>query len=115
MLFRKEITMKILLVFALCVPVFCSSASVPACVCDRRDCEEVGASECPGLGILVWDPCGCCLECARTEGEPCGGELGFSGTCEPGLSCQQPGPSPSEGVCRLLPSDDNERLNNNFL
>lgn len=42
----------------------------------------------------------CCQECARTEGEPCGGDLGFSGTCEPGLTCQQPGLTPSEGTCR---------------
>ncbi|KAK9878352.1 hypothetical protein WA026_021655 [Henosepilachna vigintioctopunctata] len=44
----------------------------------------------------------CCQECARTEGEPCGGDLGFSGTCEPGLICQQPGPSPSEGTCKPI-------------
>ncbi|KAJ8959399.1 hypothetical protein NQ318_022087 [Aromia moschata] len=50
----------------------------------------------------------CCKECAKTEGEPCGGDLGFSGTCEPGLSCQQPGPSPSEGVCRPIIFDTHE-------
>ncbi|KAJ8966576.1 hypothetical protein NQ317_014488 [Molorchus minor] len=50
----------------------------------------------------------CCQECAKTEGEPCGGDLGFSGTCEPGLTCQQPGPSPSEGTCRPIIFDTHE-------
>lgn len=50
----------------------------------------------------------CCKECAKTEGEPCGGELGFSGTCEPGLSCQQPGPTPTEGICRPILLEDVE-------
>ncbi|KAG5899257.1 hypothetical protein JTB14_035435 [Gonioctena quinquepunctata] len=50
----------------------------------------------------------CCQECAKTEGEPCGGDLGFSGTCEPGLTCQQPGPSPSEGLCRPIIFDNHE-------
>ncbi|KAH1003572.1 hypothetical protein HUJ04_003473 [Dendroctonus ponderosae] len=49
----------------------------------------------------------CCEECARTEGEPCGGDLGFSGTCEPGLTCQQPGLTPSEGTCR--PDTDGQK------
>ncbi|KAK9737089.1 hypothetical protein QE152_g11047 [Popillia japonica] len=50
----------------------------------------------------------CCKECAKTEGEPCGGELGFSGTCEPGLSCQQPGLTPTEGICRPILLEDVE-------
>lgn len=50
----------------------------------------------------------CCQECARTEGEPCGGDQGFSGTCEPGLSCQQPGISPSVGICRPIVFDTGE-------
>ena len=50
------------------------------------------------LSALTFVP-RCCQECAKTEGEPCGGELGFSGTCEPGLSCQRPGPTPAEGTC----------------
>lgn len=50
----------------------------------------------------------CCQECARTEGEPCGGDQGFSGTCEPGLSCQQPGLSPSVGICRPIVFDTGE-------
>ncbi|XP_022904305.1 insulin-like growth factor-binding protein 7 [Onthophagus taurus] len=85
--------------------VFCSGLTAPACVCDRRECEIVNEVDCPGQGIVVWDPCKCCQECAKTEGEPCGGELGFSGTCEPGLSCQQPGRTPAEGTCRPIGLD----------
>ncbi|CAH1119793.1 unnamed protein product [Phaedon cochleariae] len=87
---------------------FCGGLTAPACVCDRRECEIVNEVDCPGLGIVVWDPCECCQECAKTEGEPCGGDLGFSGTCEPGLTCQQPGPSPSEGICRPIIFDNHE-------
>lgn len=56
------------------------------------------------LSALTFVP-RCCQECAKTEGEPCGGELGFSGTCEPGLSCQRPGPTPAEGTCAPAFSD----------
>lgn len=95
--------MKSMLVFLVAAVIaFCGGLSAPACVCDKRECETINEVDCPGLGIVVWDPCRCCQECARTEGEPCGGDLGFSGTCEPGLSCQQPGPSPSEGTCRPI-------------
>ncbi|KAK4873217.1 hypothetical protein RN001_015246 [Aquatica leii] len=85
---------------------FCGCFTAPTCVCDRRECEIVDGLDCPGLGVVVWDPCKCCQECARTEGEPCGGDQGFSGTCEPGLSCQQPGPSPSEGICKPIILDN---------
>ncbi|KAB0792125.1 hypothetical protein PPYR_14086 [Photinus pyralis] len=84
----------------------CWCFTVPTCVCDRRECEIIDEFDCPGLGVVVWDPCKCCEECARTEGEPCGGDQGFSGTCEPGLSCQQPGPSPSEGICKPIILDN---------
>ncbi|KAL1516939.1 hypothetical protein ABEB36_000768 [Hypothenemus hampei] len=87
---------------------FCGGLSTPACVCDKRECEIVNEVDCPGLGVVVWDPCKCCQECAKTEGEPCGGDLGFSGTCEPGLSCQQPGPTPSEGICRPMMFNSHE-------
>lgn len=31
--------------------------SAPSCVCDTSDCDEVQSADCPGLGIVVWDPC----------------------------------------------------------
>lgn len=52
--------------------------------------------------------CRCCRVCARTEGEPCGGVLGFSGECEPGLFCQQQTNNvdvdfdSSEGICQRV-------------
>jgi hypothetical protein len=27
------------------------------CVCNVNDCELIKADECPGRGVLVWDPC----------------------------------------------------------
>ncbi|GLV33742.1 crimpy [Carabus blaptoides fortunei] len=51
----------------------------------------------------------CCKVCARTEGEPCGGVLGFSGECEPGLTCNLQGTvtdfdlDSSEGICQRDP------------
>lgn len=58
--------------------------------------------------LFIFVLCRCCQECARTEGEPCGGDQGFSGTCEPGLSCQQPGLSPNVGICRPIVFDTGE-------
>lgn len=31
--------------------------AAPSCVCDTRDCDEILPSDCPGLGIVMWDPC----------------------------------------------------------
>ncbi|KOB74428.1 Neuroparsin [Operophtera brumata] len=61
-------------------------ASELNCICDPRECDVLEPSGCPGLGVIVWDPCKCCKVCARTFGEECGG---FSGTCEPGLKCYE--------------------------
>lgn len=58
-----------------------------SCVCSPSECEEVRESECPPGAGTVWDPCGCCRVCARTEGEPCGGPYGFYGSCAAGLEC----------------------------
>uniref|UniRef100_A0A182N3U0 Uncharacterized protein n=1 Tax=Anopheles dirus TaxID=7168 RepID=A0A182N3U0_9DIPT len=41
----------------------------------------------------------CCKVCARTLGEACGGPGGFSGTCEPPLSCVSKPPVGGSGVC----------------
>lgn len=35
----------------------CGGLTAPACVCDRRECEYISEIDCPGLGIVVWDPC----------------------------------------------------------
>ena len=51
--------------------------------CDESACPS--PAECPG--VLVKEPglCGCCMTCARLEGEPCGV---FTERCAPGLMCQ---------------------------
>lgn len=50
--------MNSVLVFAFVAFVaFCGGLSTPACVCDRRECEIVNEVDCPGLGVVVWDPC----------------------------------------------------------
>ncbi|KAK9719178.1 hypothetical protein QE152_g22854 [Popillia japonica] len=35
----------------------CGGLTAPACVCDRRECEYISEIDCPGLGVVVWDPC----------------------------------------------------------
>lgn len=27
------------------------------CVCNVNDCDIIKADQCPGRGVLVWDPC----------------------------------------------------------
>lgn len=50
--------MKSVLVFAFIAFVaFCGGFTAPTCVCDTRECEFVDIEECPGLGVVVWDPC----------------------------------------------------------
>lgn len=46
----------LVVVFAAII-VFCGGLTAPACVCDKRECEIVNEVDCPGLGIVVWDPC----------------------------------------------------------
>jgi len=76
------------------------SEEAVACVCDGR-CEHLRAQEC--LHGLTFDMCRCCLECARGEGEPCGGAVG---KCSFGLHCQLNGlqingrnDTTVEGIC----------------
>lgn len=58
-----------------------------SCVCSPSECEPLTEEDCPPGAGTVWDPCGCCRVCARTENEPCGGPYGFYGTCGDGLQC----------------------------
>uniref|UniRef100_A0A182TMI7 IGFBP N-terminal domain-containing protein n=1 Tax=Anopheles melas TaxID=34690 RepID=A0A182TMI7_9DIPT len=69
------------------------------CVCNPDECDIIRPEDCPGKGYIVWDPCKCCKVCARTLGEACGGPGGFSGTCEPPLSCVSKPPVGGSGVC----------------
>ncbi|XP_053677025.1 cysteine-rich motor neuron 1 protein [Anopheles nili] len=73
------------------------------CVCNPDECDVIRPEDCPGMGYIVWDPCKCCKVCARTLGEACGGPGGFSGTCEPPLSCVSKPPVGGSGVCMDVP------------
>uniref|UniRef100_A0A224XG67 Putative salivary secreted protein n=1 Tax=Megacormus gertschi TaxID=1843536 RepID=A0A224XG67_9SCOR len=54
------------------------------CTCTDVLCRELGHC---ALGE-VKDICGCCNECARDNGEPCGGIYNHAGICGIGLRCQ---------------------------
>ncbi|XP_029720455.1 cysteine-rich motor neuron 1 protein isoform X2 [Aedes albopictus] len=74
------------------------------CVCNPNECDIIRSEDCPGKGYIVWDPCRCCKVCARTFGEACGGPGGFSGTCEPPLSCVSKIPVGGSGICLDIPT-----------
>eukprot|EP00794_Sanderia_malayensis_P010099 gene10099-11132_t len=55
--------------------------------CSRYGCKKIKdvRENCPG-GI-VYGVCGCCLQCAKREGEDCGGYKNLKGTCDEDLYC----------------------------
>ncbi|KAI4897407.1 hypothetical protein NFI96_005672 [Prochilodus magdalenae] len=64
--------------------------------CDGVNCPT---AQCPGGQVL--DVCGCCYECAKQNGEICGGDWDRHGKCDKGLRCMKHGRSRHrEGVCR---------------
>ncbi|XP_055383539.1 cysteine-rich motor neuron 1 protein [Condylostylus longicornis] len=74
------------------------------CYCNPQECDVIRSQDCPGKGIVLWDPCKCCKICAKTLGEKCGGPGGFSGTCEPPLQCVASLPvTTGLGICKELP------------
>ncbi|XP_060092341.1 insulin-like growth factor-binding protein 7 [Heteronotia binoei] len=62
-----------------------ASAACPPCA--PAQCPELPARGCP-LGQVL-DGCGCCPQCARGEGEACGGGAGGWGRCAAGLECRR--------------------------
>lgn len=56
-------------------------------------CKVVPNFSCPPpphcceSGMYTYDECGCCLTCAKSELQPCGGPNGVGGKCAKGLSC----------------------------
>ncbi|XP_044317509.1 cysteine-rich motor neuron 1 protein [Drosophila rhopaloa] len=73
------------------------------CYCNPKECDVIRSPDCPGKGLMLWDPCKCCRICAKTLGESCGGPGGFSGQCEPPLQCVTKLPiSSGLGVCMDL-------------
>merc|ERR1712240_309948 len=69
--------------------------------------EEPPCQECSPVpdycstGQTVLDPCGCCEECAKGEGDECGGLFGLYGTCADDLACVDNSEDPENvpGVC----------------
>uniref|UniRef100_A0A1A9V572 IGFBP N-terminal domain-containing protein n=1 Tax=Glossina austeni TaxID=7395 RepID=A0A1A9V572_GLOAU len=57
------------------------------CYCNPKECDVIRSLDCPGKGMMLWDPCKCCRICAKTLGETCGGPGEFSGQCESPLQC----------------------------
>ena len=67
--------------------VLCSLAGLTAglsCSCGVSPCQTPAC--CPS-GRYTWDECGCCLVCAKAEGETCGGPFRVAGTCQEGSRC----------------------------
>lgn len=55
--------------------------------CSRYGCRKAKEmrDSCPGG--TVYGVCGCCLQCAKLEGNECGGYRNMKGTCDEGLFC----------------------------
>jgi len=81
--------LKEMLLQATVVAAFLISANALSCFgpCNSEDCPEVQCAE--GVGKR-WDVCGCCMECAKAEGETCGGLWDTNGYCDEGLTCAAP-------------------------
>lgn len=64
------------------------STSVEACLCHlipNFQCPP--PPHCCESGQYAKDECGCCLTCAKSELQPCGGPSGAHGKCAAGLQC----------------------------
>jgi len=62
------------------------AAGLSCLPCGRLPCQVPAC--CPS-GRYTLDPCGCCLTCAKAEGETCGGPWETAGTCARGLHCKR--------------------------
>nr|XP_039274674.1 venom protein 302-like [Styela clava] len=94
----EKTTMKLFVLVAFCmVIVACDALSCPTC--NKKKCPYLycrGRSEVP-------NPCECCNECAKLEGEECGGPWHIYGKCDPrrwDLDCVK-GP-----ICDKKPTKD---------
>ena len=80
----KISTMRVALLFIGTFLLTCHSVDSLSCV----PCSEV---KCPTpkncKGGTVLGSCNCCLECAKVEGETCGGSWDMAGRCDSGLRC----------------------------
>uniref|UniRef100_A0A2I9LPX2 Venom protein n=1 Tax=Centruroides hentzi TaxID=88313 RepID=A0A2I9LPX2_9SCOR len=85
--------------------IFIVIASANACdFCFNYECPSP-PEDCPFGTVL--DGCGCCLVCAKGEGEICGGVWDVEGICAEGLTCVEinrliRGIVDLPGICRKL-------------
>ena len=66
-------------------------------------CEEMTCSQATCRGGKVLDICGCCMICAKVEGEACGGQWRNQGRCDTHLACVYRDKSKKGGVGRCEP------------
>jgi len=71
---------RLLLLLAICT----SAVTSLSCICGGFPCQT---PVCCQSGTYTLDECGCCLTCAKDEGEKCGGPFQISGTCAKDLRC----------------------------
>lgn len=77
--------------------------------CELMHCVPKKASKLKCRGGTTTGICGCCHECAKVEGELCGGDWHYLGKCDAGLYCSPGLPSSvdhrngiPEGKCRRV-------------
>lgn len=63
------------------------SRNCTLCHKDSPNCPGITCSHPGNCTTLTPDSCGCCLICAKLEGESCGGLYGAEGFCEKRLRC----------------------------
>lgn len=100
-----------LFVSLIVVLFMCPSVRAMTCPpCERIHCSPKSASKLDCKGGVTTGVCGCCPQCAKIEGEKCGGFYNSLGKCDKGLYCEmnvktkrkrhQGGREP-EGLCKL--------------
>ena len=79
--------MKFILVIGLVISdILTMNSAILRCLpCNRSRCVPLNELNCKGG--LVKDVCGCCVICAKLNGEKCGGPWHEYGTCDYGLTC----------------------------
>jgi len=98
----------LLSVTSLLVVVYVINSGVEALTCPDCDVTQCATAEelnCPGT--VVKDMCGCCQQCAKQQGEECGGPWRRDGSCDTGLYCSTAASvfsvltGQATGVCQL--------------
>merc|ERR1712106_624422 len=79
----KQSTLTMLL--RILILAFCASTAFAlSCACGSSPCQTPVCCE---SGEYTKDECGCCLTCAKAEGQRCGGPFRIAGTCSDNLRC----------------------------